>query len=69
MQSFHYLMRLGHAINAISEFTKSLKRYVKELGVSATLKLIKDTLFSPWLPTEWYAEQAQIGTQLRLQLE
>jgi len=34
MRGFHYLMRLGHAINAISEFTKELKRYVKERNSS-----------------------------------
>lgn len=69
MQGFHYLMRLAHAINAISEFTKKLKKYIKELGCSATLKLIKETLFSPWLPTSWYEEQSKKVAQLRLQLE
>jgi len=69
MQGFHYLMRLGHAINAISEFTTKLKRYVKELGCAATLTLIKETLFSPWLSIEWYAQQPLKNPQLRLQLE
>jgi len=69
MQGFHYLMRLGHAINTITEFTKELKRYIKELGCSATLKIIKDTLFSPWLSTEWYAKQYLKKPQLRFQLE
>ena len=49
IQGFHYLMRLAHCINAISEFTKMLKKYIKSLGCSATLKLIKETLFSPWV--------------------
>jgi hypothetical protein len=69
MQGFHYLMRLGHAINAISEFTKKLKKYIKANGVSATLKLIKETLFSPWLAVEFYEEQSTKMAQLRLQLE
>lgn len=69
MQGFHYLMRLAHAINAISEFTKILKKSVKDLGCSATLKLIKETLFSPWLSLEWYGEQTLKTPQLRLQLE
>ena len=69
MQGFHYLMRLGHAINALSEFTKKLKDYVKTLGSSATLKLIKETLFSPWLSMECYASQRDKTPQLRLQLE
>jgi len=69
MQGFHYLMRLAHAINAISEFTKTFKKYVKGLGCSPTLKLIKETLFSPWLPSSWYEEQLLETPQLRLQLE
>jgi hypothetical protein len=68
-QGFHCLMRLAHAINAISEFTKKLKKYVKELGCSATLKLIKETLFSPWLSLAWYKTQLLKTPQLRLQLE
>ncbi len=66
MQCFHYLMRLAHAINAISQFTKALRRYIKENGISATLKLIKETLFSPWLSTQWYEQQTKITPQLRL---
>ena len=69
MQGFHYLMRLAHAINAISQFTKTLKRYIKDLGVGATLKFIKDTLFSPWLSVGWYEQQAILTPQLRLRLE
>jgi len=68
-QGFHYLMRLAHAINAISEFTKKLKKYIKELGCSATLKLIKETLFSPWLSLSWYKKQFLKTPQLKLQLE
>lgn len=69
MQGFHYLMRLGHAINALSEFTKKLKKYIKANGVSATLKFIKETLFGPWLPSGWYEEQTTKVAQLRFQLE
>lgn len=69
MQGFHFLMRLAQAINAISEFEKKLKKYVKGLGCSATLKLIKDTLFNPWLPLEWYEAQRLATSPLRLQLE
>jgi hypothetical protein len=69
MQGFHYLMRLGHAINAISEFSKKLKHYIKSLGCSATLKLIKETLFGPWLSSQWYVDQHKQTPQLRLQLE
>ena len=69
MQGFHYLMRLGHAINALSEFTKGLRKHIKSLGVNATLKLIKDTLCSPWFLPEWYESVCDEPPQLRFQLE
>ena len=69
MQSFHYLMRIGLALNAISEFSKLLKKYVKSLGCSATRKFIKETLFNPWLPLSWYEDQRDKKSQLCLQME
>ena len=59
-------MRLGHAINTVSEFSKKLKQFIKNEGCSAILKLIKETLFSPWLSMDWYEEQLLEVPQLRL---
>jgi hypothetical protein len=67
MRCFHCLMRIAHAINAISEFTKTLKKYIKSLGCSLTLKLIFEALSNPWLPTEWI--EKQVHNQPRLSLE
>ena len=69
MQGFHLLMRMAHAVNALSEFTKKLKKWIKEQGCSATLKLIKETIFNPWLPKEWYEQQHNEPVRLTLQLE
>jgi len=69
MQGFHYLMRLGHAINALSEFTRSLRKYIKSLGVSATLRLIRDSLCNPWFSQEWYESVCMEPPQLQLWLE
>jgi hypothetical protein len=69
MRGFHLLMRMAHVVNALSEFTKRLKKWIKEQGCSAILKLIKETLFNPWLPKEWYEEQHKQVPQLRFQLE
>ncbi len=41
MQGFHLLMRLEHAMNALSQFTKRLKKHVKENRSAAILKFIK----------------------------
>ncbi|CAN5405046.1 hypothetical protein BH10PSE19_BH10PSE19_20780 [soil metagenome] len=69
MKGFHLLMRLGHAMNALSQFTKKLKHYVKMNGGSATLKFIKEILFSPWLTDAWYEAQYNKTHQLRFQME
>jgi hypothetical protein len=69
MQGFHLLMRLGHAINALSSFTKKLKQFIKNNGSSAMLKKIKEIVFNPWLKDAWYVEQYEKQPQLRFQME
>jgi hypothetical protein len=60
---------MAHAVNALSEFTKKLKKWIKKQGCSATLKLIKETIFNPWPPREWYEEQHNKPVRLTLQFE
>lgn len=69
MKGFHFLMRLAHAINALSEFTKKLKKYIRELGVSNTLARIFNAIKNRWLSDEWIQKQLQKTPQLRFQLE
>jgi DDE_Tnp_1-associated len=69
MQGFHLLMRMAHTVNALSEFTKKMKKWINKQGCSATLKLIKETLFNPWLPKDWYEQQYKEPVRLTLQLE
>lgn len=69
MKGFHLLMRLGHAMNALSQFTKKLKKFIKENGVAATLTFIKETLFSPWLTDQWFENQHKQILQLRFLME
>lgn len=69
MQGFHSLLRLAHVVNALSEFTKKLKKWIKEQGCTAILKLIKETIFNPWLSSEWYQQEHTKPIRLTLQLE
>ena len=69
MQGFHLLMRMAHAVNALSEFTKKLKKWIKQQGCSAILKLIKETIFNPWLSKEWYENEIKKPIRLTLQIE
>ena len=63
------MMRLGHAMNALSQFAKKLKQYVKENGTNATLNFTKETLFSPWLTDVWLDQQHKQIPQLRFLME
>ena len=69
MKGFHLLMRLGHALNALSQFSTRLKKYIKENGVNATLTFIKETLCSPWLTDAWLDKQHEQIPQLRFLME
>ena len=53
MRCYHYLMRLGHILNAISEFTKNIKEMISKFGCSFILSIIKETLSNPWLNANW----------------
>jgi hypothetical protein len=53
MKCYHYLMRLGHILNAISEFTKNIKGMISKFGCSFILNIIKETLSNPWLNAQW----------------
>lgn len=65
MKGFHALMRLAHAINAISEFTKKLKKYIKAFGISNTLTRIFEAIKHPWLSNEWVKKECQKTAQIR----
>jgi hypothetical protein len=53
MKCYHYLMRLGHILNAISEFTQNIKEMISKFGCSFILNIIKETLSNPWLNSQW----------------
>jgi hypothetical protein len=57
MKCFHLMMRLAHAINALSEYTKVLKKYIRDHGCGYTLALIKETLWAPILGKVWLNQQ------------
>ena len=65
MKAFHYLMRLAHAINAISEFTKRMKVYIKSMGVSKTLDRIRAGIEHCWVSPECVEEELKKAPQLK----
>ncbi len=69
MRCFHNLMRMGHAINAISEFTKKLKKYINERGVNTVLSYIFETLSNKWLTSDWFDKNIPTKPQIKFAIE
>lgn len=65
MRGFHLLMRLAHAMNAIAQFTKALKKQMKTLGISNTFDIIFSALSNLWLSDEWIKKECQRAPQIR----
>ncbi len=66
MKAFHYLMRLAHALNVISEFTKRLKKYIKSIGVSKTMSRIFEAVKHCWVSRECIEAELVKAPQLKL---
>ena len=65
MKNFHLLMRLAHAINILSEFTKRLKKYIRSLGVLNTCKNIFETIKHCWISVKFMDEELKKTPQLK----
>lgn len=69
MQGYHALMRLAHTINALSEFTRKLKKIIKQNGCAATLKMIFDAIKHNHLSNEWIKKQLGLTPQIRFDFQ
>lgn len=69
MRGFHYLMRLGHLINALSLRSIYIIEKVRALGTRAFIQFLQQTLTAPWLNYEPIRKIVTKGSyQLRLEL-
>ncbi|MFH1465176.1 MAG: transposase family protein [Pseudomonadota bacterium] len=66
MKGYHYLMHLGHALNALAQYSEHLYEIVVSLGVRAFLKCVRESLRHPWLDPERLYERLRPDPQLRL---
>jgi hypothetical protein len=65
MKGYHHLMRLGHFLNVLACYSKSLRDSVRSLGVRGLIDFLRETLAGPWLvPEQVHARLAQ-RVQLR----
>ncbi|MCP4135163.1 MAG: transposase family protein [bacterium] len=66
MKGYHYLMRIGHAINVLAQYSDRLAEYIKEKGVRGFIRFIRDTISGPWLDKTVIKERLADNFQLRL---
>ncbi len=67
MRGYHYLMRLGHALNVLARYSAGLAKYVRDLGVRGVIAFVRQTLADPWLKVEELQRIAATPCQIRLE--
>jgi hypothetical protein len=67
MRGYHYLMRLGHALNVLARYSWALAKYVRTLGVRGLIRLVRETIAAPWLRAEDIQQIAAASCQIRLE--
>ena len=66
MMGYHYLMRIGYALNVLVHFSESLFKKVRQLGGMAFVKFIRETIAGPWLDSSIIRRLVSKKYQLRL---
>jgi hypothetical protein len=67
MKGYHFLMRLGHLINVLSQRTAHLAHLVRRRGVRGVIQFIRDTCKGPWLDADRIQQLHASPLQLRLE--
>lgn len=67
MRGYHYLMRLGHALNVLVRHSYALAKYVRDLGVQGLIHFVRSTIAAPWLNAEDLRQIATGPFQIRLE--
>lgn len=60
-------MRLAHLINALALATRRVIEQVRELGVQAFLRCVRETCANRWLSHDWIERFRHQNRQLRLE--
>jgi hypothetical protein len=66
MKGYHYLMRLGHALNVLAQFSEALIEVVNRMGIRPFIKYVRDSLVHRWLDPVKLREALPPIAQLRL---
>jgi hypothetical protein len=49
MKGYHYLMRIGHMINVLAQYSERLVKKVRDLGVRGFIRFVRETIGGRWL--------------------
>ena len=66
MRGYHYLMRLGHALNVLARHSYALAKYVRDLDVRGLIAFVRNTIASPWIDAKDLRQIAAAPCQLIL---
>jgi len=66
MKGFHFLMRTGHLLNVLAQFSTALIKTVQNLGVSGFIDFLRSTMAGRWLDPEKVRPRLEAPFQLRL---
>jgi hypothetical protein len=66
MRGYHYLMRIGHALNVLTQYASALVPLVRALGVRGFIDFLWQTMAAPWLDPATVRERLAQPYQLRL---
>jgi len=67
MRGYHYLMRIGHALNVLAQFCTALFKKVREMGMGAFIEFVRETMAGLWLDVEEVRRRLSAHFQLYLQ--
>ncbi|MCP4142974.1 MAG: hypothetical protein GY755_22245 [Chloroflexi bacterium] len=66
MRGYHYLMRIGLALNVLAQFSERLVKVVREKGIKAFIDFVCETMRASLLDTQWVEQRLSGPIQLRL---
>jgi hypothetical protein len=67
MRGYHYLMRLGHALNVLAQYSSALIKRVRQMGVRGLIDFLRETMTAPWFDPEQVQRRMAAPCQLRLE--
>ena len=65
-KGYHCLMQLGHMSNVMAQYSGELAKILKDTGLRGLIRLVRESIASPWIDATWVREKLAAPFQLRL---